>query len=429
LFTFNGRATRNFLIILCLMNFVLFVDRVNLAAAAVVIQRDLGLTNIELGLAFAAFNYAYAPFQLVGGWISDRFGARRTLTVCGLAWSLTTMATGAVTGLASLFAARLVLGMGEGATLPAATRALSNWTPLASRGLAVGITHAAGRLGAGMAAPIVACLIIWFSWRFSFVAVGAVSACWAALWWWYFHEDPSQHPSITAKELTALGRADPTSQIVSGPVPWRRLIPRMTPMMIGYFCQGWTGWLYVTWMPSLFAKNYGMDLKNSSLFFAMTLICAMCAEFLGGLSTDYLLRRTGSLKIARSALIAVSWVLAVASLVPAIFVHDPVIGVTAFTFALFFLGFAISPMWTATMDIAPDHAGSASALMNAAGAVAGIVSPLMFGWILDRTGSWTAPFAVSLGLLLFGAVMTCWFRPDRRIDAVSEVEGVVATGG
>ena len=414
---FSGRATRNFLIILCLMNFVLFVDRVNLAAAAVVIKQDLGLSNIELGLAFAAFNYTYAPFQLVGGWLADRYGARRTLTVCGLVWSLTTMATGAVTGLTSLFAARSVLGMGEGATLPAATRALSNWTAPAGRGLAVGITHAAGRLGAGASAPIVAFLIIWFSWRVSFVVVGAVSALWAVLWWWHFHEDPRQHPGITPAELTALRAGDPTRQIVVSPVPWGRLIPRMVPMMVGYFCQGWTGWLYVTWMPSLFAKNYGMDLKNSSLFYAVTLLCAMFAETLGGMTTDYLLRRTGNLRIARSALIAASWTMAVVSLIPAIFVHDWIIGVTSFTFALFFLGFAISPIWTATIDIAPNCAGSASALMNAAGAVAGILSPLAFGWILDRTGSWTAPFAVSLGLLLFGAVTTWWYRPDRQLDA------------
>src|SRR6202022_1220799 len=99
-----------------------------LAAAAPVMQQDPRLSNLALGLAFSAFNYTYAPFQLVGGWIADRFGARRTLTVCGLAWSITTMATGAVNGLGSLFIARFALGMGEGATLPAATRALSNWT-------------------------------------------------------------------------------------------------------------------------------------------------------------------------------------------------------------------------------------------------------------------------------------------------------------
>jgi MFS family permease len=413
----SGRATRNFLGLLVLMHFILFVDRVNLAAAAEVIKEDLGLTNIALGVAFSAFNYAYAPFQLVGGWFADRFGARRTLTVCGLAWSITTVATGAVNGLASLFAVRFVLGMGEGATLPAATRALSNWTSVASRGAAVGITHAAGRLGAGAAAPIVAFLITWFSWRFSFVALGVVSALWALVWVRYFHEDPRQHPGITEAELAALATADPDRRIAYGPVPWRRLIPRMTPMMIIYFCQGWTGWLYVTWMPSLFQKNYGLDLKKSSLFYAAMLFCAMIAELLGGVVTDYLLRRTGNLKIARSLLIATSWALAVAALVPAIFVHELAIGLTGFTLALFFLGFAISPLWTTTMDIAPNYAGSASALMNAAGAVAGILSPVAFGWILDRTGSWTTPFAFSIGLLLFAIVMTNWIRPDRPIAA------------
>jgi MFS family permease len=328
----------------------------------------------------------------------------------------------------SLFAVRLVLGMGEGATLPAANRALSNWTSLASRGTAVGLTHAGGRLGAGTAAPLVAFLITWFSWRFSFVVLGIFSAFWAAVWWRYFHEDPRQHPGITTVELDALSTADPGRQIAYGPVPWRRLVPRMVPMMIGYFCQGWTGWLYVTWMPSLLSKNYGLDLKKSSLFYAGTLLCAMLAELLGGVVTDYLLHRTRSLQIARSGLIAASWVLAVAALVPAIFVDNLIIGMTGFTLALFFLGFAISPMWTATIDIAPTYAGSASALMNAAGAVAGIISPVAFGWILDRTGSWTAPFTVSLGLLLFGAVMTYWFRPDHPIDAVPSVRGMVVAG-
>ncbi len=429
LFAFNGRATRNFLLLLVVMQFILFVDRVNLAAAAGSIQKDLLLTNIQLGIAFSAFNYAYAPFQLVGGWFADRFGARRTLTVCGLAWSITTIATAAITGLGSLFAVRFVLGMGEGATLPAATRALSKWTSLEARGTAVGITHAAGRLGAGASAPIVALLITWFSWRFSFVALGIVSAFWAALWWWYFHEDPRRHPDITSAELAALPTAVSPGQSGSGPVPWRRLVPRVAPLMIIYFCQGWTGWLYVTWMPSLFQKNYGLDLKKSSLFYAAMLLSAMFAEFLGGVATDYVLRRTRSLPIARSLLIAVSWILAVAGLIPAILVHDLIVGLAGFTIALFFLGFAISPLWTATMDIAPNYAGSSSALMNAAGAVAGIFSPVAFGWILTRTGSWTTPFAFSAGLLLFAIVMTYWIRPDRPISDLPRVGRLAVAGG
>jgi len=370
-FAFSGRATRNFLVLVVVMHFILFIDRVNLAAAASVIQQDLGLSNIALGVAFSAFNYAYAPFQLIGGWFADRFGARRTLTVCGLTWSITTIVTGAVTGLVSLFAVRLVLGMGEGATLPAVTRALSKWTSLASRGAAVGITRA---------------------------------------------------------ELAELPAADPAGQIGSGPVPWRRLVPRVAPLMIVYFCQGWTGWLFVAWMPSLLQKNYGLDLKKSSFLYAAMLFCAMIAEFLGGVVTDYLLRRTRNLQVARSRMIAASWILVVAGLVPAILVHDVVVGLTGFTVALFFLCFAIAPLWTATMDIAPNFAGSSSALMNAAGAVAGILSPVAFGWLLDRTGSWTTPFGFSVGLLLFAIVMTWWIRPGRPMETAPRLGRLAVAG-
>jgi len=198
--------------------------------------------------------------------------------------------------------------------------------------------------------------------------------------------------------------------------------------MIIYFCQGWTGWLFVTWMPSLLQKNYGLDLKKSSFFYAAMLFCAMIAELLGGVVTDYLLRRTRSLQIARSLLIAVSWGFVLAGLVPAILVHDLVIGLAGFTVALFFLGVAIAPLWTAAMDIAPNYAGSSSALMNAAGAVAGILSPVAFGWILDRTGSWTTPFVFSVVLLLFAIIMTYWIRPDRPIEAIPRI-GALAVAG
>jgi MFS family permease len=427
-FALNGRATRNFLGLLLLMHFVLFVDRVNLAAAAPIMQKDLGLSNIALGIAFSAFNYSYAPFQLVGGWFADRFGARRTLTVCGLWWSLTTIATAAVTGLVSLFSVRCVLGMGEGATLPAANRALSKWTGLATRGTAIGVTHAAGRVGAAAAAPLVAFLITWFSWRFSFVALGAVSAFWAALWWWKFHEDPRRHPDITSAELAELPAADPAAQNGSGPVPWRRLVPRMMPMMIIYFCQGWTGWLYVTWMPSLFQKNYGLDLKKSSLFYAAMLFSGMIGELLGGVVTDYLLGRTQSVQIARSLQIAVVWSFAVVALVPAIIVHDLTVGLAGFTLTLFFMAMAGAPLWAAAIDIAPNYAGSSTALMNGAGAVAGIMSPVVFGWILTRTGSWTTPFAFSVGLLLFAIVVTNWIRPDHPIAAAPGIGGFAVAG-
>jgi sugar phosphate permease len=399
------------------MYFILYVDRVNLAAAAGSIKADLQLSNTELGIAFSAFNYSYAAFQLVGGWIADRYGARWTLAVCALVWAVTTLLTGAVTGLAPLFAVRLVLGMGEGATLPAATRAMSRWMAASARGIAQGITHSASRLGAAVTAPVVAILITTLSWRWSFVVLASLSALWAVLWAWFYRDDPRAHGSFTEAELAALPATTPRQPERQRPVPWGPLVARMMPTMIVYFCMGWTGWLYVTWMPSLFLNNYGLDLKSSALFSSGTFFAAMIGDTVGGVVSDWLLHRTGSRQIARSALIAVCMVLSLLSLVPVLIMHQLVVGALGFTLSYFFLESAISPMWTVSMDVAPEYAGTASALMNAAGAVAGILSPIAFGSIVDLTGSWTMPFAASIGLLLVGVVTTIWMRPDRPLVA------------
>jgi nitrate/nitrite transporter NarK len=290
---------------------------------------------------------------------------------------------------------------------------MSRWKPVSARGTAQGITHSASRLGAAVTAPVVAVLITWLSWRWSFVVLASLSALWAVLWAWFYRDDPRRHGSFTEVELAALPSAEARRPVRAGPVPWGPLVRRMMPTMIVYFCMGWTGWLFVTWMPSLFLHNYGLDLKSSAFFTSGTFLAGMIGDTVGGVISDWLLQRTGSRRIARSLLIAVCLLLALASLMPAMFVHDLFVGAAGFTFAYFFLESAIAPMWTVSMDVAPDYAGTASALMNASGAVAGILSPVAFGRILDLTGSWTLPFAVSIGLLLFGVVMTAWMRPDR----------------
>lgn len=160
------------------MSFLLYVDRVNLSTAAGPIMQELGLSNTELGLVFAAFAYSYALFQVVGGWFSDRFGSRVTLLVCGTVWVLTTIGTGLIGSLAALLCMRFLLGIGEGATLPAAGRALTNWTPRRRRGFAQGVTHSCSRFGNAVTPPIVALLVTLLSWRASFFVLGAITGVW-----------------------------------------------------------------------------------------------------------------------------------------------------------------------------------------------------------------------------------------------------------
>ena len=178
------------LLLLCAMYFLLFVNRTNIAIAGPLMQHDLKLSNTELGLAFSAFAYPYALFQLFGGMLGDKFGPRLTLGVATFGVALATAWTGAAGGLVSLFMARLALGIGEGAAFPTATRAMSVWTPAKDWGFAQGITHTFSRIGNWATALIVAALIALLSWRASFYLLAPVNLVWMVVWLWYFRDRP-----------------------------------------------------------------------------------------------------------------------------------------------------------------------------------------------------------------------------------------------
>src|SRR5215470_4966169 len=218
------RATNVVLGLLCLMYFLTYLDRVNISTAMASNQflKDIPLTKTQAGLIFSAFAYPYLLFQISGGWVADKFGPRVALTICGIIWASATIMTGLVHGIVMMFIARVVLGFGEGATFPTATRAMSYWMPKAKRGYAQGITHAFSRLGNAITPWLVATLIAAISWRGSFIIVGIVSLFWALAWFVYFRNDPGQHAAISPEELTALP-AYGASRKHPVRVPWKRL--------------------------------------------------------------------------------------------------------------------------------------------------------------------------------------------------------------
>src|SRR5215470_5920630 len=173
-------ASNIVLLMVCLMYALTYIDRINVNTASLVFAtpKELNLDAKHLGWVFSAFGWAYLALQVHGGWLSDRFGARRTLTVCGIIWAGATIMMGLSGGLASMLVARVILGLGEGATFPTATRALSDWAPANLRGFVQGITHAFSRLGNTLTPPLVAWLILKTSWRGSFIVLGFVSLIW-----------------------------------------------------------------------------------------------------------------------------------------------------------------------------------------------------------------------------------------------------------
>ena len=167
-----------------------YVDRVAISMASGAIQRDLALSDEQLGYAFSAFTLAYALFEVPSGWLADRFGARRMMARIVLWWSAFTAATAASVGFVSLVAIRFMFGMGEAGVLPTLASAFRRWLPDRERGRAFGLTVAAGALGSAISQPIVGAMLGRLDWRQSFVAFGTLGAGWAFAWFWWMRDDP-----------------------------------------------------------------------------------------------------------------------------------------------------------------------------------------------------------------------------------------------
>jgi MFS family permease len=406
--------------LLCALSFILYLDRVNLSAAAGPIKLEFGLSNTTLGIAFSAFGYSYAVFQIIGGWFSDRFGPKLTLIICGCIWVCATVATAFVTGLASLFAVRLLLGIGEGATLPAQARAIANWFAKEKRGFVLGLTHSFSRLGNAITPPLVAFLIALYSWRASFIITGVLTALWVVVWALYFQDRPRKHKGINSEELAALPGAELSAGFDADiAVPWRAVLKRMSPTMIVYFCNAWTNVLFFTWLPVFFMHGQHLNLMSSALYSSGVFGAAVLGDITGGLVSDQVLRRTHNVVAARQNVIAVSLLGGLTFLLLLFFAKNLMAIAFCLAGASFFIELTIGPIWAVPSDIAPKFAGTASGMLNAGSAIAVTISPIVFGAIVDWTGNWTLPFLVSIGFLIVGTIMVFKIRPDRVISCTA----------
>ncbi len=397
------------LFLLCALYVILYIDRTNIATAAPLIKADLRLSNTQLGLIFSAFAVPFAAIQLVGGLFGDAFGPRLILTLCCAIVGVSTIMTGLAGGLASLIVARMALGLGEGAANSTATRAMSAWVPVERWGFAQGITHSCARAGNAIAPPLMVALFAWTTWRGSFVVLGSASLVWLSIWAWYFRDDPRTHPGITPADLRAL--PPPTSR-TRPTIPWLQLARRIYPVTLVDFCYGWTIWLFLSWIPSFFVGNYHLKLSDSAWYSAGILSAGMVGDTVGGLLTDRILRRTGNVVAARRTVIVAGFLGAFVFMLPVVLIHDLRTSAICLSLALFFAELIVAPIWSVPMDIAPRYAGTASGMMNFGFAVAGLVSPSSFGYLVDATGSWVVPLVLSTALLLVGAPLAARLRPD-----------------
>jgi nitrate/nitrite transporter NarK len=268
-----------------------------------------------------------------------------------------------------------------------------------------------------VAPPIVALLSVTYGWRGAFVALGMVSLVWVITWFWYFRDDPRDHRGVTPEDLAALPPHIDKATMAQRRIPWRRLVLRMAPVTLTYFCYGWSLWLYLNWLPQFFLQGYGLDIKQAAFFSAGAFFAGVVGDTLGGVISDRILKRTGNVQLARLSVILFGMVGGVICLSLVFTTRDLDTIALLVSAGFFFLELIVGPIWSIPMDIAPQYVGTATGLMNIGSATAAIVSPLAFGYIVDLTGNWVLPFAGSIGMLLVGMVLCFTMHPDRPFAA------------
>lgn len=409
------RARHAVLWLTVLAYLITYMDRVVIATAAPVIEKEYGFTPVTMGWIFASFSIAYALFQIPGGWLGDRFGPRRALTGVVLWWSTFTAATALTWSAGSMMVCRFLFGMGEAGAFPIATRSLSRWMLPSERGWAQGVTHAGARLGGAVTPVFVALLIVQFGWRMPFLAFALIGIGWAALWFWYYRDTPREHASVNAAELEMIeGALGAGRARVS--VPWRHLLGNSQLWLLSamYFCYAYCINIFLTWFPKYLHDARGFDIAMMGLFASMPLMAGVIGDLLGGWFSDVLVKRGAGLKMARRSVAIVGFLVAAVMIPLAAAAEGHVASIAFFCIALFGLELTVGVSWAVTLDIGGEYAGSVSAVMNTLGNSGAAVAAAVTGYIVSMSG-WFSAFAVLSVLCLIAAALFLRINASRKL--------------
>jgi MFS family permease len=396
---------------------ITYMDRVVISSAVPTIRKELGFEMVTMGWILASFNWAYALFQIPGGWLGDRIGPRRALTLIVTWWSIFTSATALAWNGASMAAVRFLFGMGEAGAFPIATRSLSRWMLPAERGFAQGITHAGSRLAAAVTPVLVVAIIAARGWRIAFFVFGTLGIVWSALWYWYYRDTPAEHASANDAERelihTAIGGARTAR---SHAVPWRAILASGNLWIVSlmYFCYGYCLNVYLIWFPTYLSEHRHFDLKQMGLYSSLPLLAGVLGNMAGGSASDLLAHRTGNLKWCRRVVAVFGFLLAAGAILPATLTSDPLTCVWYTCVAVFGLEVTVGVSWAIPLDIGADFAGSVAAVMNTAGNIGGAVSPALVAYLVRGYG-WDVPFLVAAGFSTAAAALFLKIDATRRI--------------
>jgi ACS family glucarate transporter-like MFS transporter len=397
---------------------ITYLDRVCIAVTAPAMRRDLNLSPVEMSFVFSAFTLAYAIFEIPTGRWADRVGTRRILLRIVTWWSTFTILTGAAFNYGSLLVTRFLFGAGEAGAWPNVAITFARWFPQRERGTVQGIFFSGAHLAGGLTPLLVTALMAYFHWRVLFVLFGSIGFIWAFTWYRWFRDTPAGHPSVSPEERAYIesGCVHVSAHGVSR-ARWKQLFTNRTVLFLClmYFTQVYGFYLYITWLPTYLNESRGFSSIALGLLAGLPLTLSAVADVVGGIVTDVMTLRFG-LRIGRAVVGSASLAAAGVFLISGTFVANPVLAAVLISLAAASSNFLLGAAWGTCVDIGGNHSGVVSAAMNSSGAVGGILSPILIGFVVQHFATWTAPLYFTGLLYLLGAL--CWLAidPERSVD-------------
>ncbi|MBC2667614.1 MFS transporter [Novosphingobium piscinae] len=381
-----------------------YLDRTLLGVAAPAMSRELGFSPEMMGVVFAAFSWSYALAQVPGGVFLDRFGTRLTYGLSLVGWSVFTVLQGTVRSASMLILVRLGLGAAEAPCFPANSRVLITWFPRRERARANSVYSVGMYFGIGFCSPLLFWIAATWGWRALFWAIGGLGIGFGLVWF-RLYRDPADHPSVNAAEL-ALIRADGGVTEIAPPRPFRwsdaAYLLRQRNIIgasIGQFATNSTLVFFLTWFPTYLASERHMDWMKAGVFAMIPFVAASVGVLAGGQVSDRLLRAGHSLSLARK-LPVIAGLLLSTTIVLAIVLESDAAVIAVMSLAFFGQGMS-NLGWTLLSEVAPARlAGLTGGLFNLCTNLAGIITPLVIGVTVGRTGSFGS------GLAYIGAMAT-----------------------
>lgn len=424
------KKTRTRYFILLMITFVLTLatgDRATLSVAGPEMQKELGITAVEIGYLFSAFSWAYVISMTPAGWVADKVGSKRAMFLGILLWSVVTVFMGLVSYVTfvvpALLILRFLLGVCESPVGPSAGRIIAAWFPSQERGVAGAIFNSAQYASLAIFTPLMAWLCHAFGWDHVFIVMGVIGVVVALAWSKFFHV-PMKHPSINGAEMAYIKEGGGLVELDMDPQANSKNAakkPRagfaeigqlfkskmLVGIFLGQYCISAITWFFMTWFPIYLVKERGMSILQAGFMASVPAICGLIGGIISGFFSDWLLKKTGNLSLARKIPITIGLTMS-ASMILCNYVSSEFMVMFLMSAAFFGKGFG-SLGWAVVADTAPKEIiGTTGGLFNSLGNIAGIVTPVVIGYILQQSGSF-ANALVFVGAHGLIAVFSYWF--------------------